>query len=158
MKNTTNFHPTGTNLLLCAIPEAEQTEGGLLIPPQYRHTMNMGIVLELGPDTIGRSEKFESEFENILRGFEPGDTVVFAMHTEHRIQFNRKEIYYIIDQSNVVLNDFGFTQSQPKVIPPPSVSAKQEKRRPIGLNHPFCTICGIYPCDCAAQTTERTSA
>lgn len=144
--NTTNFHPTGTNLLLAEIPENDMTPGGLYIPTQYRQAMSMGIVVELGGEVPFRHTKIVGEQPKNPDGYCVGDTVVFSMHTQHSIQFNRSEKYFVVDIANVVLNDWGYSEAQPKE--DKAEPAKEPKRKPIGMMR--CEWCNksIADCEC----------
>jgi co-chaperonin GroES (HSP10) len=113
MKNQTNkplpFIPTGNNILLEEIKDAEKI-GSIWLPDTVRKPVNQGWIVALGEDVEVRGSLRTSlstgEQSENPNGLKVGDIVVFPLHTEHRMEVDRRK-FIIINQNDVLLTDRG---------------------------------------------------
>lgn len=87
------FLPRQNYILLSVIEEAEQSQGGIWIPDRARTPLSQGRVVALGPDVPPDATKI-------------GETVIFPMHHEHRIQVD-KHWYILILHTDIMCSDLG---------------------------------------------------
>ena len=115
------YYPKGTFVALEALEESSTSQGGIIIPSQYRHKVNQGIIVAFGPEVPGYSDC----------QLELGEIVVFPQHAEHRLKFKDKEYIYI-ELNQIICGDQGQFKNQLKA-PLEDESPPSERRRPIGL-------------------------
>jgi co-chaperonin GroES (HSP10) len=87
LQNFELYEPVGNQILLIPKQAREQTEAGIYIPEQARHTVTMGTVVKVGKN---------------VPEFAMGDELVYMQHTETPIQVDGRK-YLLISSDNVVM-------------------------------------------------------
>ncbi len=90
------YEPLRDLLLLKATRTEEKSEGGMFIPDQARETLNEGCIVAIGPEAKG------ALIANEPPPLTVGDTVVFAKHSEWRIEIDG-EVYIAVQYQNILL-------------------------------------------------------
>jgi len=80
------FIPKGAYLVVIPKEERDITAGGIHIPQMAKNPLNQGTVLATGPD---------------VQSVEVGEEIIWALHMETRIQFDREWIYFL-QESDVI--------------------------------------------------------
>ncbi len=84
-----NYRPVRNLVLLEAKQSANKSEGGLFLPESAVQTLNEGKIVAIGPDAD-------------LRGIEVNDEVVFAKHSDWKIEIDKK-VYIAVQDSSILL-------------------------------------------------------
>lgn len=96
-KSKLSFKPMQDYLILEQVEEKERSEGGIWLPETARTPLNQGAILDQGPDT-------DRELYPV------GAVVVFTMHTEYRVRFDR-DTYIVVRAADVILVEPPKTQT-----------------------------------------------
>lgn len=90
-----NYTPLRNLVLLKAARTEEKSEGGIYIPEQARDTLNEGCIVAIGPDVSYDPDNDDTKIHI-------GDTVVFAKHSEWRVEIDG-EVYIAVAYENLLL-------------------------------------------------------
>ena len=104
--NQLPFIPLNSNILLEEIKDAEKI-GSIWLPDTVRKPVNQGWIVALGDAVTERSTATG------FGGLKVGDIVVFPLHTEHRMEVDRRK-FIIINENDVLLTDRGHFASLQK--------------------------------------------
>lgn len=79
------FHPKGSQIIVIPEEESETTAGGkIIIPEACRMRLNQGRVFRTGPYVTDK--------------IKVGEMVLWSMHMEQRIQFDRRWFYFLLEE------------------------------------------------------------
>jgi chaperonin GroES len=94
-KSKTKVRPLADRVVVQALPEAEQTRGGLYIPDTAKEKPQQGKIVAVGPG------KLSEQGERLAPDVKVGDTVLYGKYSGTEVTVDGEE-YLILRESDIL--------------------------------------------------------